>query len=188
MRVSEGGASAGGRGRTLHVPTWRRAAFGVLLGLWALSGIPVSAAERLQQRPHGERVTLEKNRIRIMDGDTAEIRWTPADHETVRVLGVDTAELFLRPPPNGRLNPRGMEARGFALGAFAASERIELLRASGLDRFRRSLGYFYLDGRNYSVLVIEAGLGKETVTRYGDNGLPQEARQVLEAMARHRRR
>jgi endonuclease YncB( thermonuclease family) len=59
--------------------------------------------------------------------------------------------------------------------------RIDLLRSAFLDRYGRTLGYFFLDGRNYSVLVIEAGLSRETITHYGDNGLPREAQEVLEA-------
>src|SRR5688572_11605207 len=133
-----------------------RSPFPIALLLWALLG-PVLVAERLQHRPHGVRMAVEWKRIRILDGDTAEIRWSARDTETVRVLGVDTAELFLRPPPDGRLSPRGAEARGFARGAFTGAERIELLRAASLDRHDRTLGYFFLDGRNYSVLVIEAG-------------------------------
>ena len=69
----------------------------------------------------------------------------------------------------------------FARGAFAAATRIDLLRSAFLDRYGRTLGYFFLDGRNYSVLVIEAGLSRETISHDGDNGLPREAQEVLEA-------
>jgi len=39
----------------------------------------------------------------------------------------------------------------------------------------------FLNGRNYSVLVVEARLAAESVTFYGDNGLPGEAAEVLAA-------
>lgn len=130
---------------------------------------------------------MEPARVRVMDGDTAEIHWTSADVETVRVLGVDTPELFEgRDRRGGRPSPRGAEARGFARGAFAAADRVDLLRASRLDRYGRTLGYFFLDRRNYSVLVIEAGLARETISRYGDNGFPDEAAEVMEAARRSR--
>jgi endonuclease YncB( thermonuclease family) len=120
-----------------------------------------------------------------MDGDTAEIRWSAADVETVRVLGIDTPELRSRDDSGrSRLDARGAEARGFARGAFMIASRIELLRCGRLDVHRRTLGYFFLDGRNYSVLALEAGLARETITRYGDNGLPDEAREVLEVAGR----
>ncbi len=116
-----------------------------------------------------------------MDGDSAEIAWSPADRETVRVLGIDTPELF-RPAGGGdERNLSGYEARGFARGAFAAAHRVELLRAAQVDRYGRTLGYFFLDGRNYSVLALEAGMARETITRFGDNGFPSEARDVMVA-------
>jgi len=137
-------------------------------------------------RPSGARVPIAAGAIRLVDGDTGVIRWSPADRETVRVLGIDTAELLGvkgRHPGDERLpiTARGAEARGFARGAFAAAMRIDLLRSAFLDRYGRTLGYFFLDGRNYSVLVIEAGLSRETISHDGDNGLPREAQEVLEA-------
>ena len=58
---------------------------------------------------------------------------------------------------------------------------MELLRASTIDPYGRTLGYLFLNGRNYSVLVVQARLSAETVTFYGDNGLPNEAAEVLAA-------
>lgn len=141
----------------------------------------------IQLRMQGMTVVVEPARVRIMDGDTAEIHWSLADVETVRVLGIDTAELFDRRGRHGGTPTlAGIEARGFARGAFSVARRVELLRAAGLDRYRRTLGYFFLDGRNYSVLVIEAGLARETVTRFGDNGFPREAEEVRRAVRRVR--
>ena len=150
-----------------------------------------SHAPRLATRETLRRVPVEGESVRMIDGDTAVIRWRASDAETVRVLGIDTAELLGskgRHPASERLpiTPRGAEARGFARGAFAAAPRIELLRSAYVDRYGRTLGYFFLAGRNYSVLVIEAGLSRETISRYGDNGLPEQAREVLEAARRSR--
>jgi micrococcal nuclease len=152
-----------------------------------LVGASVLAEPRAQSRLHGTRITVRSATIRIMDGDTAEIHWSRADVETVRVLGIDTPELFGRRHGaadwNGSLplSARGAEARGFARGAFASAPRIELLRSTRLDRYRRTLGYFFLGGRNYSVMVLEAGLARETISEFGDNGFPAEARAVLDA-------
>ena len=75
----------------------------------------------------------------------------------------------------------GPEARAFALGAFATATQVELLRSSTVDQYGRTLGYLFLNGRNYSVLVVQARLAAESVTFYGDNGLPREAAEVLAA-------
>lgn len=134
-----------------------------------------------QTRPHGTRVAIDPPTLSVEDGDTAVVRWPTGDTETVRILGIDTPET--RQPehdlPYGQ--PFGEEARAFGQGAFAATRRIELVRAATLDPYGRTLGYFYLDGENYSVLVVRARLAEETLSRYGDNGLPREAGEVAAA-------
>jgi hypothetical protein len=77
--------------------------------------------------------------------------------------------------------PFGPEARGFAQGAFAAATRVELLRSAALDPYGRTLGYLFVDGKNYSVLVVRARYSAETVSFYGDNGLPEPAAEVVAA-------
>lgn len=138
-------------------------------------------APQPQPRPHGRRVAVEPSRVVVDDGDTVVVRWPGGDAETVRVLGIDTPETrhVLHDIPFDQ--PFGPEARAFAQGAFAAATRVELLRSATLDPYGRSLGYLFLDGRNYSVLVIAAHLAEESVSHYGDNGLPGEAAEVLAA-------
>jgi len=160
------------------------------LGLALALGITLLAAHpRPSSRAAGTKVIVPFESVHVLDGDTAVIRWVPADSETVRVLGIDTAELFGTKGHQmtdhlPRMSAAGAEARGFVRGAFATAARIELLRSTHLDRYGRTLGYFFLDGRNYSVLVIEARLSGETISHYGDNGLPHEAAEVLEAARR----
>ena len=77
-----------------------------------------------------------------------------------------------------RLAPR---RRAFAQGAFAAATEIELLRSPTLDPYGRTLAYLFINGRNYSVMVIRARYSGETVSHYGDNGLPRESAEVLSA-------
>jgi micrococcal nuclease len=137
-----------------------------------------------QTRPHATRVAIDPARVRVDDGDTVAVRWDGGDVEIVRILGIDTPEtrhLEHRLPYD---QPFGPEARAFAQGAFAAATRVELQRAATLDPYGRTLGYLFLDGRNYSLLVVEARLAEETVSRYGDNGFPQEAAAVQEAARR----
>jgi micrococcal nuclease len=134
-----------------------------------------------QPRPHGQRVAVDPARIQVDDGDTVVVRWSKDDLETVRILGIDTPETRHLPHNLPYAQPFGPEARGFAQGAFAAATQVELLRAPMLDPYGRTLGYLFVNGRNYSVLVIRARYSAETVSFYGDNGLPKEAAEVLAA-------
>jgi endonuclease YncB( thermonuclease family) len=134
-----------------------------------------------QPRPHGMRVPVDPGRILMDDGDTVDIRWSRDDVETVRILGIDTPETRHLEHGLPYAQDFGPEARAFARGAFAVASQVELLRSSTLDPFGRTLGYVFLNGRNYSVLVVRARLAAESVSHYGDNGLPREAAEVLAA-------
>jgi endonuclease YncB( thermonuclease family) len=134
-----------------------------------------------QPRAHGTRVAVDPARVQVDDGDTVVIRWSDKDTEFVRILGIDTPETRHVPHDLPYDQPFGLEARAFGQGAFATATRVELLRSATLDPFGRTLGYLFIDGRNYSVLVVAARLAEESVSRYGDNGLPREAAEVLAA-------
>ena len=136
---------------------------------------------REQTRPSLKRVEVPIDQIRVSDGDTMVISWTEDDKERVRVLGIDTPEIGHKDHFISEDQPYGPEASQFAKERFAAAERIELLRAAESDGYGRTLGYFFLDGENFSVQLVEARLAYETVKHYGDNGLPEEAAEVLAA-------
>jgi endonuclease YncB( thermonuclease family) len=138
-------------------------------------------APKLQTRPHGLRVPVDPAKIFMDDGDTVDIRWSNDDLETIRILGIDCPET--RHIEHNLPYPQdfGPEARAFAKGAFAVATEVQLLRSSTLDPFGRTLGYVFLNGRNYSLLVVRARLAAESVSHYGDNGLPKEAAEVLAA-------
>ena len=124
---------------------------------------------------------VDPAQVVVDDGDTVVIRWPNDDAETIRILGIDTPETRHPEHDLPYAQPFGPEARGFAQGAFAAATQVELLRAPTLDPYGRTLGYLFVNGRNYSVLVIRARYSAETVSFYGDNGLPKEAAEVLAA-------
>jgi endonuclease YncB( thermonuclease family) len=136
---------------------------------------------RPQPRPHSARVPVDPARIRVDDGDTVVVRWSANDLETVRILGIDTPETRHLEHDIPYAQSFGPEARAFARGAFAAATSVELLRARTLDPYGRTLGYLFVNGRNYSTLVVRARLAAESVSFYGDNGLPREAAEVLAA-------
>lgn len=146
---------------------------------------PPSTGTRSERKPqpraHGQRIAVEPSKVDVDDGDTAIIHWGAADAESVRILGIDTPETRHVPHDLPYAQMFGVEARSFARGAFAAATKIELARANTLDPYGRTLGYFILNGQNYSVLVVRARLAEESVTRYGDNGFPAESAEVLAA-------
>jgi micrococcal nuclease len=142
------------------------------------SGRP-AVANPAQPRPHGTRITVNPTQVAIDDGDTVVIDWGNKDLETVRILGIDCPETRHPEHDLPYAQSFGDEARAFARGAFSGPTRIELLRASMLDPFGRTLGYLFVNGRNYSTLIVQARLAEESVSQYGDNGLPVEAAEVL---------
>lgn len=135
--------------------------------------------DRTQTRPALERIAIDCDLIDVGDGDTVTIHWSEDDAERVRILGIDTPEVAhpRYDMPYGQ--PFGPEAAAFAAGAFAAATEVELLRAAETDPYGRTLGYFFLNGKNYSELVIRAGFALETVSHYGDNGFPEVSEAVL---------
>jgi len=137
-----------------------------------------------QPRPHSVRVVVDPALIAVDDGDTLEIKWGPADVEEVRILGIDCPETRHLQHSIPYSQAFGEEARAFARGALAIAGKIELLRASMLDPYDRSLAYVFVNGQNYSVLVLEARLAEESITAFGDNGFPKEAATALEAAKR----
>jgi len=134
-----------------------------------------------QPRPHGTRVMVPPALLSVDDGDTVVVKWPGGDVETVRLLGIDTPETrhLEHNLPYGQ--PFGEEARAFLSGVLAATTEAELLRSRTLDPYGRTLGYLFVNGRNYSVLVVNARLAAESITQFGDNGLPVEAADVLRA-------
>jgi endonuclease YncB( thermonuclease family) len=141
----------------------------------------VKPEQKPQTRPHGSPILVEPALITVDDGDTVTIRWGEKDEEIVRILGIDTPET--RHDEHGIPLDQafGPEARTFAQGAFAVATDVSLIRADKLDPYDRTLGYLILNGKNYSVLVINARLAEESVSHYGDNGLPVLAAEVMSA-------
>jgi micrococcal nuclease len=138
-------------------------------------------APKAQSRPHGQRVKVDPSAITVEDGDGVVIRWGDKDSEIVRILGIDTPEVRRLEHNLPYDQPFGPEAKAFAQGAFAAATDVEVLRSATLDPYDRTLAYMFINGRNYSLLAIKGGLTTETVSQYGDNGLPAEAAAVVAA-------
>ncbi len=99
----------------------------------------------------------------------------------MRILGIDTPEVAHPHWGQYQGQPFGTEAAAFAAGAFAAAAEVQLLRAAETDGYGRTLGYFFLNGKNFSVLLLQAGMAVETVSHYGDNGFPEISEDILAA-------
>ena len=152
-----------------------------IIVLAVLLATVAAAADRTQTRPSLVRVPVDPALVDVGDGDTVTIRWPDGDSERVRILGIDTPEVAHHSLGWYDDQPYGRQATAFAGGVFAMAETVELLRAAETDGYGRTLGYLFVNGRNYSVLVITARFAVETVSHYGDNGLPDEAEAVLAA-------
>lgn len=154
-----------------------------LAGLLVLITSVASAqtAAKAQPRPHSTRVAVPAALLVVDDGDTVSIRWNEKDEEIVRILGIDSPETRHVEHNLPYAQPFGEEARAFALGAFAAAGRIEVMRAATVDPFGRTLAYLFIDGRNYSTMIVRARLAAESITQFGDNGFPKEAAEVMDA-------
>ena len=156
-------------------------AFSAVLGSGPLGAQAARPEPSPQPRPSGVRVAVSPRLVSVDDGDTVAIRWAAGDLETVRILGIDTPETRHLEHDIPFDQPFGPEARAFAQGVFAGAQSVELLRAKTLDPYGRTLGYVFVNGANYSILVLAAALAEESVTRYGDNGFAREAAEVLAA-------
>ena len=150
----------------------------VFVAAWPSGGVEVVALEM------PDPVAVPKQLISFDDGDTVAIAWRGRSREVVRILGIDTPETLHLEHNIPFPQPFGEEAAGFLRGAMAVADKVELLRSGQKDPFGRTLGYIFLDGKNYSVLILEARLAIESVTRYGDNGMPREAAACLAAAKR----
>jgi len=140
-------------------------------------------AAKPQPRPHSQTLRVDPAAIVVEDGDTVVIHRDKerSNDEVVRILGIDTPETRRLEHNIPYDAPFGPEATAFAQGAFAAATEVELLRCATLDPYDRTLAYLFINGRNYSVLAIKAGYSGETVSHFGDNGLPKESAEVVAA-------
>lgn len=139
------------------------------------------AQPKPQTRPTGEKIKVDPATIVVDDGDSVVIKWPSGDEEIVRILGIDSPEVRHVEHNLPFDQEYGPAARGFAQGAFAVANDVQILRCTTLDPFGRSLAYLFLDGKNYSILILKARLSSESVSIYGDNGFPEIAAEITAA-------
>jgi len=111
----------------------------VLLPLAAPEVFAQDTPSRAQTRQNLVRITVPPGILDVDDGDTVRLRWAGGEVETVRILGIDCPETR-HPEHNIPYDqPFGPEARAFAEGVFATAQRVEILRASMVDPYGRTL-------------------------------------------------
>lgn len=133
----------------------------------ATAGLPAEADGRIQ---------MDKSLIRFDDGDSLGY-----DTIEIRILGLDTPEIIHEDHGIFEDQPRGREAAAFTQNLIEKAEVVEYLPAD-TDPYGRSLSHLFVDGELLSIKVIQAGLAYENVSRYGDNGTPELAAMILEAV------
>lgn len=151
-------------------------------GRWVLAAVvllatalaPGSALVGSARAEGRERVPVPKSALLLDDGDSFGIRGKDGV-EAVRILGIDTPEVLHLEHDIPYAQAFGGDAAAFLAGCFTVATTVEIARAPTKDPYGRTLAYLWLDGRNYSVLAIEARMAVETVGRFGDNGFPDEA-------------
>lgn len=117
--------------------------------------------------------------LEVEDGDTVIYMGTH-----MRFLGVDTPEVAN--PEVGFYfdQPFGREAKLFTRRQIRQAKVVTYV-SDGLDKYGRLLVHIFVDGYPLSVKIIEAGLGYETVSVYGDNGFPDISQMIFHAAKLH---
>jgi len=126
-----------------------------------------------------EEYTLRRLFLEIEDGDTVVYRG-----RRMRFLGVDTPEVK-NPELGFWINqPYGLEAKEYTRRQIKQAKRVTFI-GGGIDRYDRLLVHLFVDGYPLSVKIVEAGLGYETVSVFGDGGFPEIASMIVDASKLH---
>ncbi|CAA0127300.1 Thermonuclease [Mycolicibacterium vanbaalenii] len=127
--------------------------------------------------------------LRVIDGDTLDVRDDDRGRLRVRVLGIDTPEVHR---PGWTVGCWGPEAERFATETLTG-QRITLTAdptQDANDRYGRTLAYVNLaDGRDFSVESVRSGMARsyvyddKPVSRYPDiRAAEDEARAALRGL------
>lgn len=118
---------------------------------------------------------LDTSRLRVRDGDTVAY-----GDVLIRLLGTDAPE---RRSPHfpGDQEPYGTRAKEYLEGLLARAKEVRMVRIRDPDPYDRVLAYLYADDVNVNAAMVRAGHAYETVSHFGNQGLPKEAQEVLDA-------
>ena len=133
------------------------------------------AHERQPLPPAGTYERIDAARLRVLDGDTVTY-----DGTTLRLLGTDAPE---RRSPHfpGDQEPHATKAKEYLEGLLRGAKEVRFVRLAEPDPHQRVLAYLFADGSNLNAAMVRAGHAYETVSHFGEQGLPTEAREVVAA-------
>ena len=135
------------------MPT-RRSARAISLALLLFAAIAsASGCTRSPAEPSSSNATV----VKIVDGDTIDVRSDDRGRLRIRVIGIDTPEVK---KPHYTVGCGGVEASQYAV-ALLTDQRVAVVTdpsQDAHDRYGRTLAEIFLpDGRNYAVEAARAG-------------------------------
>ena len=124
--------------------------------------------------------TMNAKVIRVIDGDTIEVKLSNGKRETVRFILVDTPETK---HPRMGVQPCGPEATAFIKRMLPAGSTVKLeLDVQERDKYGRLLAYVYKGGKSVQKALLAEGLAKVAV--YPPNVKYVDEYRAIEAKAK----
>jgi micrococcal nuclease len=177
----------------------------VLLVFGGCLGVAPSAPETPRETPSpaSEVATPAGQSVRVtvtevVDGDTVKVRYADGSRDTVRLLGVDTPEVYgsntpdeYEGVPDTAAGAACLDAAGENASAYAktrlSGERVRLVFDETSDRrgyYDRLLAYVHVDGESFNYALVESGRAR----LYESTFTERERYRAAEADARAARR
>ncbi len=141
----------------------------VIISILALSYSTALAKKKLNWS------LCEKSKIEFDDGDSFF-----CGDEDIRILGIDTPEIIHKEHGIFIDQPYGRGAKKLTDKLLKDAKRVVLVRYRK-GGYGRTLAHVLVDGELLALQLIRAGLAYETISRYGDNGMPEFALEITEA-------
>ncbi|WP_081281588.1 thermonuclease family protein [Mycolicibacterium conceptionense] len=126
--------------------------------------------------------------VRVVDGDTVDIRHDDRGRLRIRILGINAPETHKRGWTVGCYGP---ESAAWASAVLPVGQRVSMVTdpTQGLtDRYGRTLAYLDLpDGRDFSAESVRAGMsqvvtyGRRPVQRFADLTAAENEAKILHA-------
>lgn len=128
---------------------------------------------------------MDKSLTYVLDGDTVYYgKRTSGRKLKIRVLGIDTPEVPHFAAGKFLGQPYGKEATLLAREIVRKGKKVKYL-PTGKDRYGRTLAHILVDEELLAVSLIKKGLAYESITTYGDNGLPALSKIILAASKKY---
>lgn len=126
------------------------------------------------------KISLDKSRLYVLDGDTIIYGARGDKQLNIRVLGIDTPEIHHYAAGKFEDQEYGQKARDYVRGVMHRARKVEYLPC-GEDIFGRSLAHVFVDDQLLAIKLLKRGYAYETISHYGDNGYPELAAAILGA-------